>query len=90
MFSCGTNFVQENPKDIEGSFVANVFTIPKRHKLDYGVVSSVVSALMVPMYQEAEKILDEGIVDSWDEIDLALIMGAGFPPFRGGLSSMKQ
>ena len=50
---------------------------------------SVVPTLMNPMYEEALKILDEGIVESWDEIDLAMIMGAGFPPFRGGLSKFK-
>jgi 3-hydroxyacyl-CoA dehydrogenase / enoyl-CoA hydratase / 3-hydroxybutyryl-CoA epimerase / enoyl-CoA isomerase len=49
----------------------------------------ILSSLMIPMCKEAEKILEEGIVDSWDEIDLAMIMGAGFPPFRGGLSKFK-
>jgi len=50
---------------------------------------NIVTSLMVPMFKEAKKILDEGIIDSWDEIDLAIIMGAGFPPFRGGLSKFK-
>lgn len=49
----------------------------------------IISRLMNPMYEEALEILDEGIVDSWDEIDLAMIMGAGYPPFRGGLSKFK-
>jgi 3-hydroxyacyl-CoA dehydrogenase/enoyl-CoA hydratase/3-hydroxybutyryl-CoA epimerase len=30
-------------------------------------------------------ILDEKIVASPAELDLAMIMGTGFPPFRGGL-----
>ncbi len=30
-------------------------------------------------------LLDEKIVDSPNEVDLGMIMGAGFPPFRGGL-----
>lgn len=50
---------------------------------------SVVDSLMTPMIQQAHKIVDEGIVESWDEIDLAMIMGAGFPPYRGGLSKLK-
>jgi 3-hydroxyacyl-CoA dehydrogenase/enoyl-CoA hydratase/3-hydroxybutyryl-CoA epimerase len=29
--------------------------------------------------------LDEEIVESAAQVDLALIMGTGFPPFRGGL-----
>lgn len=33
---------------------------------------------------EAEKVLDEGLVRSAAEIDLAMVMGIGYPPFRGG------
>ena len=29
--------------------------------------------------------IDEGIVDSAIEADMALIWGVGFPPFRGGI-----
>ncbi|MCL7926279.1 MAG: 3-hydroxyacyl-CoA dehydrogenase NAD-binding domain-containing protein [marine benthic group bacterium] len=38
-----------------------------------------------PMVNEAAWALDEGVVDSPDRVDLAMIMGTGFPPFRGGL-----
>jgi 3-hydroxyacyl-CoA dehydrogenase/enoyl-CoA hydratase/3-hydroxybutyryl-CoA epimerase len=41
--------------------------------------------LLVSMINEAARILDEGIVDSAGAVDLAMIMGTGFPPFRGGL-----
>jgi len=51
---------------------------------------SIILSLMTPMIKEAEKVLEEGIVDSWDEIDLAMIMGAGFPPFRGGLACIGE
>ena len=37
------------------------------------------------MVNEAARCLDEGIVGSSGELDLAMIMGTGFPPFRGGL-----
>jgi 3-hydroxyacyl-CoA dehydrogenase / enoyl-CoA hydratase / 3-hydroxybutyryl-CoA epimerase len=37
------------------------------------------------MINEAALILDEKIVASAPELDLAMIMGTGFPPFRGGL-----
>ena len=37
------------------------------------------------MLNEACFCLDEKIVESCADIDLAMIMGAGFPPFRGGL-----
>ena len=37
------------------------------------------------MIAEAARCLDEGIVQSPGELDLAMVMGTGFPPFRGGL-----
>ncbi|MCT4642880.1 MAG: 3-hydroxyacyl-CoA dehydrogenase NAD-binding domain-containing protein [Bacteriovoracaceae bacterium] len=41
--------------------------------------------LILPMINEAASILDEGIVDNPGDVDLGLIFGIGFPPFRGGL-----
>lgn len=37
------------------------------------------------MINEAALCLDEGIVSSPQDVDLGMIMGTGFPPFRGGL-----
>lgn len=36
------------------------------------------------MTAEAGLCLDEGIAESADDIDLAMILGTGYPPFRGG------
>lgn len=36
------------------------------------------------MVTEAERCLSEGLVASADEVDLAMILGTGFAPFRGG------
>ncbi|MEJ2205380.1 MAG: 3-hydroxyacyl-CoA dehydrogenase NAD-binding domain-containing protein, partial [Gemmatimonadota bacterium] len=41
--------------------------------------------LLVRMVNEAARILEDGIVDNAGAVDLAMIMGTGFPPFRGGL-----
>lgn len=41
--------------------------------------------VILPMINEAAIILDEGIVDHAADVDLGLIFGIGFPPFRGGL-----
>lgn len=41
--------------------------------------------LFLPMINEAAAILKDGIVKTADEVDLGLIFGIGFPPFRGGL-----
>jgi len=37
------------------------------------------------MVNEAAWALEESVVDTGDRVDLAMIMGTGFPPFRGGL-----
>lgn len=37
------------------------------------------------MINEAGMILQEKVVDSPDSVDIGMIMGTGFPPFRGGL-----
>ena len=41
--------------------------------------------LILPMINEASHILDEEIVEKASDVDLGLIFGIGFPPFRGGL-----
>jgi 3-hydroxyacyl-CoA dehydrogenase/enoyl-CoA hydratase/3-hydroxybutyryl-CoA epimerase len=41
--------------------------------------------LVVPMVNEAARLLEEGVVENADAIDLAMVMGTGFAPFRGGL-----
>ncbi|MCU1244760.1 MAG: fadJ, partial [Acidobacteria bacterium] len=46
---------------------------------------AVVERMTFAMINEAALILDERIVASAAELDLAMIMGTGFPPFRGGL-----
>ncbi|MFT5881177.1 MAG: 3-hydroxyacyl-CoA dehydrogenase/enoyl-CoA hydratase/3-hydroxybutyryl-CoA epimerase [Moritella sp.] len=40
---------------------------------------------MLPMMFEAIRCLDEGVIASPQEGDLAMIYGTGFPPFRGGI-----
>ncbi len=41
--------------------------------------------LLLTMINEASRCLSEGIIESPDYLDMALIMGTGFPAFRGGL-----
>jgi 3-hydroxyacyl-CoA dehydrogenase len=41
--------------------------------------------LLLSMVNEAARVLEEGIVPRAADVDLAMIMGTGFPPFRGGL-----
>lgn len=45
----------------------------------------IIDRLMVPMALELVRCIDEGIVETAAEADMALIMGVGFPMFRGGI-----
>lgn len=40
--------------------------------------------VLLTMINEAARCLDEGVVESAAYLDMAMIMGTGFPPFRGG------
>ncbi|MDF2179177.1 fatty acid oxidation complex subunit alpha FadB [Aliiglaciecola sp. CAU 1673] len=45
----------------------------------------IIARLMIPMVNESVRCLEEGIVASAAETDMALLYGLGFPPFRGGV-----
>ncbi|PLW84094.1 fatty acid oxidation complex subunit alpha FadB [Kineobactrum sediminis] len=45
----------------------------------------IVARMMLPMATEMARCLEEGIVGTPAEADLALLYGLGFPPFRGGV-----
>ena len=40
--------------------------------------------LVEPLIQEAQRAVDEGVVESADLVDAGVIFGTGFAPFRGG------
>lgn len=45
----------------------------------------VIARMMLPMATELARCVEEGIVGSAAEADMALVFGLGFPPFRGGV-----
>ena len=47
--------------------------------------AEIIDRLFLPMLLEATRVLDEKIVRSAQDVDLGLIFGIGFPPFKGGL-----
>ena len=53
---------------------------PRKIKSD-----EIVDRLFLPMLVEATRVLEDGLVRDVRDVDLALIYGIGFPPFRGGL-----
>ena len=44
----------------------------------------IVDRMMIPMCMESVRCVEDGIVDSPAAVDMGLIWGLGFPPFRGG------
>ncbi|WKN24441.1 fatty acid oxidation complex subunit alpha FadB [Azotobacter vinelandii] len=44
----------------------------------------IVDRLMIPLCLEAVRCLEDGIVETPEEIDMGLLLGIGFPRFRGG------
>lgn len=46
---------------------------------------TIADRMVLPMVNEAARCLEEGVVRTAGDLDLAMIFGTGFPPFRGGL-----
>ncbi|GAA0693901.1 fatty acid oxidation complex subunit alpha FadB [Marinobacterium maritimum] len=46
--------------------------------------AEIIERLMVPLCLEAVRCLEDGIVGSAAEVDMGLVLGLGFPRFRGG------
>lgn len=55
---------------------------PRVENPDPGTIAD---RMVLPMVNEAARCLEEQVVRTAGELDLALIFGTGFPPFRGGL-----
>jgi 3-hydroxyacyl-CoA dehydrogenase/enoyl-CoA hydratase/3-hydroxybutyryl-CoA epimerase len=59
---------------------------PKKGDVDTPAsdLENIENRLLSPLYEEARRVLDEGIVASEDHLDLGAVFGSGFAPFRGG------
>jgi 3-hydroxyacyl-CoA dehydrogenase / enoyl-CoA hydratase / 3-hydroxybutyryl-CoA epimerase len=62
--------------DLEGTIPSDRRTFDEQEILD---------RTLLVMVNEAARVLEDGIVETPGEVDLGLITGTGFPPFRGGL-----
>ncbi|MFB3138411.1 MAG: 3-hydroxyacyl-CoA dehydrogenase family protein [Phycisphaerales bacterium] len=61
--------------------VRNQEGVPARELTDDDIVDR---AILI-MVNEAARCIEEGVVDDPEALDLAMVMGTGFAPFRGGL-----
>jgi 3-hydroxyacyl-CoA dehydrogenase/enoyl-CoA hydratase/3-hydroxybutyryl-CoA epimerase/enoyl-CoA isomerase len=60
---------------------------PQARSASEGTASpeEIADRLFLPMLTEASRVLTEGIVRTPGDVDMGLILGIGFPSFRGGL-----
>ena len=75
-------YVKGREKDFDPSVYAdmNLSSARAKPKPDH-----VRDRLVLVMINEAARVLEEGVVASAADVDLGMVMGTGFPPFRGGL-----
>ena len=69
-------------KELDPNIYSILGITPTTHKISE---QDILDRAVLCMVNEAARCLDEKIVDSPDTVDLGMIMGTGFPPFRGGL-----
>ncbi len=69
------------PDPMAHELIAKYVDKPEREITD----EEIQHRLILPMLLEATRALDEGVVRDPRDVDLGLIFGIGFPPFKGGL-----
>lgn len=71
------------PKKEEDKTVDSLLANISRPKQDF-TDEEIVMRMMIPMVNEVVRCLEEGIIASPAEADMALVYGLGFPSFHGG------
>jgi 3-hydroxyacyl-CoA dehydrogenase/enoyl-CoA hydratase/3-hydroxybutyryl-CoA epimerase/3-hydroxyacyl-CoA dehydrogenase/enoyl-CoA hydratase/3-hydroxybutyryl-CoA epimerase/enoyl-CoA isomerase len=73
-----------NVKGADDPMLATLLQKCGRSKKEY-TAEELTDRLFLPMLTEASRILAEKIVREPGDVDMGLILGIGFPPFRGGI-----
>ena len=78
-------------KGVDDSIYAELPSVPTPGASSAGLIAEddgedlIRRRLVLAMINEAARILGDGVAASAADVDIAMIMGTGFPPFRGGL-----
>ncbi len=83
-------FYQHKGKEkiLDQKYLADAFgypTLPPTHKIDNPKYLQLVDRMVLIMVNEGARCLEEKIVNSARDVDIGMVMGTGFAPFRGGL-----
>jgi 3-hydroxyacyl-CoA dehydrogenase/enoyl-CoA hydratase/3-hydroxybutyryl-CoA epimerase/3-hydroxyacyl-CoA dehydrogenase/enoyl-CoA hydratase/3-hydroxybutyryl-CoA epimerase/enoyl-CoA isomerase len=73
------------PRGTDSDEVAHLVDECRNGELRKFTPEELTDRLFLPMLVEATRVLEDGLVRDVRDVDLALIFGIGFPPFRGGL-----
>lgn len=73
------------PRGTDSSEVAQLIESCRQGEKRKFSQEEITERLFLPMLVEATRVLEDKIVTDVRDVDLGLIMGIGFPPFRGGL-----
>jgi 3-hydroxyacyl-CoA dehydrogenase/enoyl-CoA hydratase/3-hydroxybutyryl-CoA epimerase len=72
----------EGKKKIDDPSVSSYITVKNKTDL---TEEELIQRMIYPMVNEAARCLEEGIVRQARDVDIGMIFGTGFAPFRGGL-----
>lgn len=79
----GAGFYKYAGKNSEVNPAIARFAAPVEHREHSA--QDIVDRLLIVMVNEAARCLEEGVVANAGQLDMAMVMGTGFPPWRGGL-----
>jgi 3-hydroxyacyl-CoA dehydrogenase/enoyl-CoA hydratase/3-hydroxybutyryl-CoA epimerase len=73
-------------KRLNPAVQAAINDLARRSSTQKAILSheEIIQRLVYPLINEAARCLDERIVECPDDVDLAMVFGTGFAPFRGG------
>jgi 3-hydroxyacyl-CoA dehydrogenase/enoyl-CoA hydratase/3-hydroxybutyryl-CoA epimerase len=75
-------YIYSTGKKANDPRVENLITVKDKTYLND---DELIQRMIYPMINEAARCLDEGIAQSARDVDIGMIFGTGFAPFRGGL-----
>jgi 3-hydroxyacyl-CoA dehydrogenase/enoyl-CoA hydratase/3-hydroxybutyryl-CoA epimerase len=81
----GSGFYRYDGKERKGPDATVYELLGIKPRAESADPNALAERMVLPMVNEAARCLEEGVVRSAGELDLAMIFATGFPPFRGGL-----